>query len=194
MNETTTQGTSTTSPTPTPTTRWRLDPSHSAVGFSVRHLMITNVRGDFARFRGDVLYDAARPEATRIDATIDIASLDTHEPKRDEDLKSELFFDVARHPEMTFVSREARRIGEDGLDVIGDLTIRGVTREATLAVRDLAGPLEDMRGNRRMGATATTKVRRAEFGMTWNKTLDAGGVVVGDVVVVSLEISLVAAG
>jgi polyisoprenoid-binding protein YceI len=154
--------------------------------------MITNVRGDFARFRGDVLYDAARPEATRIQATIDVASLGTHEPKRDEDLKSELFFDVAHHPEMTFVSRHARVVGEDGVDVIGDLTIRGVAREVTLAVRDISGPQEDMRGNRRMGATATTKVRRADFGMTWNKALDAGGVVVGDVVVVSLEISLVA--
>jgi polyisoprenoid-binding protein YceI len=188
MNATTTQDTTTT------TTRWKLDPSHSAVGFSVRHLMITNVRGDFARFGGEVLYDAARPEATRIEATIDVASLDTHESTRDKDLKGELFFDVARHPEMTFVSRDARVVGEDGLDVIGDLTIRGVKREVTLAVRDLSGPQQDMRGNRRMGATATTKIRRAEFGMTWNKALDAGGVVVGDVVVVSLEISLVACG
>jgi polyisoprenoid-binding protein YceI len=192
MNATTTQDPTTTSTATTTTTRWRLDPGHSAVGFSIRHLMITNVRGEFARFSGDVAYDAARPEATRIEATIDVASLDTREPKRDEDLKGELFFDIARHPEMTFVSRGARVVGEGGLDVLGDLTIRGVTREVTLAVRDLSGPQEDMRGNRRMGATATTKVRRAEFGMTWNKALDAGGVVLGEVVVVSLELSLIA--
>jgi polyisoprenoid-binding protein YceI len=174
-------------------TQWALDPGHSAVGFSVRHLTITNVRGEFAKFRGNVAYDPDRPEATRIEATIEVASLDTREPKRDTDLRSSLFFDAETYPEMSFVSKSARVTGDRDLEVLGDLTIRGATREVALAVRDISAPVVDMRGNRRVGATAVTKVRRADFGMTWNKTLDAGGVVVGEVVTVSLEISLIAA-
>src|ERR1700735_3803716 len=113
-----------TPPPPAPAPRWTLDPGHSAVGFSVRHLMITNVRGEFEKFRGDITYDAARPEATRIDATIDVASLSTREAKRDADLRSALFFDVENHPEMTFVSKGARAVGDGRLDVTGALTIR----------------------------------------------------------------------
>ncbi len=189
MNANTTASAST---TPTTGTRWTLDPGHSAVGFSVRHLMITNVRGEFEKFRGDVVYDATRPEATRITAAIEVASLSTREAKRDADLRSPLFFDADNHPEMTFVSKSARAAGEGNLDVTGDLTIRGITHEVTLAVRDI-GAAQDMRGSSRLGATATTKIKRADFGMTWNKALDAGGVVVGEVVTVSLEISLVKA-
>jgi polyisoprenoid-binding protein YceI len=183
------------SPTTHAAARWTLDPGHSAVGFSVRHLMITNVRGEFARFRGDVTYDPARPEATRIDATIEVASLDTRELKRDADLRSPLFFDAESHPAMTFVSKSARPAagGDEGLDVIGDLTIRGVTREVTLSVRDVALAPADMRGNPRIGATATAKIKRSDFGMTWNKALETGGVVVGDVVTITLEASLVKA-
>jgi polyisoprenoid-binding protein YceI len=155
--------------------------------------MITNVRGEFARFRGIVAYDPDLPQATRIEATIEAASLSTREPKRDEDLRSALFFDTEKHPEITFVSKGARATGNGSLDVIGDLTIRGITHEVTLAVRDISAPQLDMRANRRIGATALTQVRRADFGMTWNKTLDAGGVVVGEIVTVSLEISLIAA-
>jgi len=172
---------------------WTLDPGHSTVGFSVRHLMITNVRGEFERFRADVTYDPARPEATRIDATIEVASITTREPRRDADLRGELFFDAEHHPEMRFVSRTARAAGADAIDVVGDLTIRGVTREVTLAVRDLSSVQADMRGNPRVGATATTTIKRSEFGMTWNKVIEAGGVVVGDAVAITLDISLVPA-
>jgi polyisoprenoid-binding protein YceI len=182
-----------TSSTTTPTTRWTLDAGHSAVGFSVRHLMITNVRGEFAKFRADVTYDAARPEATRIDATIDVASLDTRESKRDADLKSALFFDADSHPHMTFVSKRARKTGDADLEVIGDVTIRGVTREVVLAVRDIS-TAQDMRGNHRVGATATTKIARSDFGMTWNNALETGGVVVGDIVTITLELSLIRSG
>src|SRR5271170_3998434 len=112
MNTTTNETKNT---TPTTTTRWTLDAGHSAVGFSVRHLMITNVRGEFEKYRGDVTYDAAHPAATRIDVTIDVASLNTREPKRDADLKSALFFDVENHPAMTFVSKSARAVGEGDL-------------------------------------------------------------------------------
>jgi polyisoprenoid-binding protein YceI len=190
MNTTTTASAST---TPATATRWTLDPGHSAVGFTVRHLMITNVRGEFEKFRGEVTYDPARPEATRIEATIDVATLNTREAKRDEDLKSPLFFDVASHPHMTFASKSARRTGDGDLDVTGDLTIRGVTREVTLSVKDISGPQVDMRGTPRIGATASTKIKRSDFGMTWNKALETGGVVVGDVVTIALEVSLVKA-
>jgi polyisoprenoid-binding protein YceI len=179
--------------TPTATaTRWTIDPGHSAVGFAVRHLMITNVRGEFERFRGDITYDPAHPEATRIEATIEVASLNTREGKRDSDLRSALFFDVEKHPAMTFLSKRAAA-ASSGLDVTGDLTIRGTTHEVTLAVRDISSPQTDMRGNPRIGATASTKIKRSDYGMTWNKALETGGVVVADEVTISLELSLLKA-
>jgi polyisoprenoid-binding protein YceI len=190
MNATTTASTSTIAKA---VTGWTLDPAHSAVGFSVRHLMITNVRGEFESFRGAVTYDAARPEATRIEATIDAASLNTRDGKRDADLRSALFFDVEKHPQVTFVSKSARGAGAGSLDVTGDLTIRGATREVTLSVRDIGAVDADMRGNPRVGATVSTKIKRSDFGMTWNKALETGGVVVGDVVTITLEVSLVKA-
>ena len=181
------------STTPATATRWTLDPGHSAVGFSVRHLMITNVRGEFEKYRGNVTYDAAHPEATRIEATIDVASLNTREAKRDADLRSSLFFDAENHPEMTFVSKSARATGDGNLEVAGDLTIRGTTHEVTMSVREISAVQVDMRGNPRIGATASTKIKRSDFGMTWNKALETGGVVVGDVVTITLEVSLVKA-
>jgi polyisoprenoid-binding protein YceI len=192
MNTSTTASTSST-PTATTATRWTLDPGHSAVGFSVRHLMITNVRGEFEKFRGEVTYDGARPQATRIEATIDVASLNTREAKRDLDLRSALFFDAENHPEMTFVSKSARALGDGNVDVTGDLTIRGTTHEVTLSVREISAAQADMRGNARIGATASTQIKRSDFGMTWNKALETGGVVVGDVVTITLEVSLVKA-
>jgi polyisoprenoid-binding protein YceI len=182
---------------PAPTTatstaaRWTLDPGHSAVGFSVRHLMISNVRGEFEKFRAEVAYDPAHPEAMRIEATIDVASLNTREAKRDADLRSALFFDADHHPSMTFVSKGVRAAGDGDLEVLGDLTIRGVTCEVALAVRDVSGPQSDMRGHPRIGATAAARIKRSDFGMTWNKALETGGVVVGDVVTVTIEASLV---
>lgn len=181
------------SPQPTTGTRWTLDPGHSAVGFSVRHMMITNVRGELERFRGDVTFDAAHPESLRIDATIEVASLNTREARRDADLRSPLFFDVEAHPDMTFVSRSARSVGDGAVDVTGELTIRGTTRPVVLAVRDITTEHRDLRGNTRIGATATAKIKRSDFGMTWNKALETGGVVVGDVVTITLDISLVKA-
>ena len=194
MSTTTTASTNTNANTATaPATRWALDSGHSAVGFSVRHLMITNVRGEFEKFSGEVSYDAARPEATRITASIDVASLNTREGKRDADLRGPLFFDADAHPQMTFVSTSARAPGEGEIDVTGALTIRGVSREVVLSVREISGPQTDMRGSTRMGATASTRIKRSDFGMTWNKTLETGGVVVADVVTIALEVSLVKA-
>jgi polyisoprenoid-binding protein YceI len=188
MNANTTASANTTSTT---AARWTVDPGHSAVGFSVRHLMITNVRGEFEKYRGEVSYDPAHPEATRIEATIETASVNTREARRDGDLRSPLFFDVENHPEMKFVSKSARAAGEGNLDVTGDLTIRGTTHEVTLAAREISAVQVDMRGTPRIGATASTKIKRSDFGMSWNKALETGGVVVGDVVTISLELSLV---
>jgi len=155
--------------------------------------MITNVRGEFEKFRGEVTYDPAHLEATRIETTIDVASLNTREPKRDADLRGALFFDVENHPMMTFTSKSTRRVAADALEITGALTIRGITHDVTLSVRDISDVQADMRGNLRIGATASTKIKRSDFGITWNHTLDAGGVVVGDVVTVTLEVSLVKA-
>jgi polyisoprenoid-binding protein YceI len=190
MNESTTAPART---IPATATQWSLDPGHSAVGFSVRHLMITNVRGEFEKFRGAVTYDAAHPQATRIEATVYVASVNTREAKRDADLRSALFFDAEKHPEMIFVSKSARVAGDGNLEVTGDLTIRGTTHEVTLSVRDIGAVQADMRGNPRIGATASTKIKRSDFGMTWNKSLETGGVVVGDVVTITLDLSLVKA-
>lgn len=173
--------------------KWTLDPGHSSIAFSVRHLMITNVRGLFSRYRADVTYDPAHPEATRIDATIDVDSIDTREAKRDVDLRSELFFDAAHHPHATFVSKSARKVAGDALEIDGELTIRGKTLPATLAVTDIGPVTKDMRGNDRVGATATTKIKRADYGISWNKALDNGGVVVGEVVTITLDIQLLKA-
>jgi polyisoprenoid-binding protein YceI len=188
MNANTTASANTTSTT---ATRWTVDPGHSAVGFSVRHLMITNVRGEFEKYRGEVSYDPAHPETTRIEATIETASVNTREARRDGDLRSPLFFDVENHPEMTFVSKSARAAGAGNLDVTGALTIRGTTHEVVLAVREISAVQVDMRGTPRIGATASTKIKRSDFGMSWNKALETGGVVVGDVVTITLELSLV---
>jgi polyisoprenoid-binding protein YceI len=170
--------------------RWVLDASHSHVSFSVRHMMISNVRGEFQTATGEVTYDARHPEATRLSVNVDVASINTREEKRDAHLRSADFFDVQNHPTMTFVSKSARRRG-DGLDVVGDLTIRGTTREVTLAVEDITGEQADPWGNQRVGASARTKIRRSDFGMRWNAALEAGGVLVGDEVTIQLEVELI---
>ena len=181
-----------TQPQPAPSTagRFTLDAAHTNVGFSVRHMMISNVRGQFGKVSGEVSFDLARPEQTRMSVTIDVASIDTREDKRDAHLRSADFFDAEAHPQMTFVSRQVRRKGE-GLEVIGDLTIRGTTREVALAVDDITPEHTDPWGGRRIGATARGKIRRSEFGMRWNAALEAGGVLVGDEVKIEIEAQLV---
>ena len=179
--------------TAAPASRWTIDASHSSVGFSVRHMMITNVRGEFTSFSGEVSYDGKRPEAASVKASIDIASLNTREPKRDEHLRSADFFNAEAYPTMTFTSKRVAAAGEDRLQVVGDLTIAGTTREVTLDVRDITKPHTDPWGQSRIGASARTKVRRSDFGMKWNAALEAGGVLVGDEVTIDIDVSLVAA-
>ena len=169
---------------------FQLDTSHSHVSFSVRHLMISNVRGEFPNVSGQVTYDPARPEATRISVSIDVASINTREEKRDAHLRSADFFDVEQHPTIEFASKKVRAAG-DRLDVTGDLTIRGTTREVVLVVEEITPERSDPWGNLRVGATARTKIRRSDFGMTWNTALEAGGVLVGDDVSIQIEAELI---
>lgn len=168
---------------------YTLDASHSHVGFSVRHMMISNVRGEFTKLAGEVNYDPHRPEATRINVTVDVDSINTREEKRDAHLKSADFFDAANFPHITFHSKSTRRT-DDGLEVTGDLTIHGTTREVKLAVEDVTPEFADPFGFRRLGASARTKVRRSDFGMKWNAALEAGGVLVGDEISIQIEVEL----
>lgn len=186
----TTTSTTTPSAIPSQAARWTIDATHSSVSFSVRHMMISNVRGELAGVAGEVIYDPRRPEASKVSATIDAASIHTREPQRDAHLRSADFLDVETYPTITFVSTSVRRRG-DGLDIVGDLRIRGVSREVTLAVSELSDERTDPYGNRRLGATATTKIRRSDFGMSFNAILETGGVLVGDEVSIHLDIQLI---
>jgi polyisoprenoid-binding protein YceI len=172
-------------------TIWTLDPMHSTVGFSIRHLMITNVRGEFQTISGSVRFDANHPESTQIEASIPVASISTRQEQRDAHLRGAELFDAASHPTATFRSTRARSAGAGKAEVIGDLTLRGVTREITLAVSDVTGEQKDHRGAIRMGATATAKIKRSDFGMTYNMVLEAGGVALADEVSLTIDVSLV---
>ncbi|WP_437736147.1 YceI family protein [Sorangium sp. So ce1335] len=190
---TTTSTTTTPSAIPSQAARWTIDKAHSGVSFSVRHMMISNVRGEFEGVAGEVTYDPRRPEASQVSAAIDAASIRTRNDERDAHLRSADFLDAERYPTITFVATSVRRRG-DGLDVVGDLTIRGVSREVTLAVSELSGEHTDPYGGRRLGATATTKIRRSDFGMSFNAILETGGVLVGDEIAITLDIQLVKQG
>jgi polyisoprenoid-binding protein YceI len=166
---------------------YQIDPAHSAAHFTVRHMMVSNVRGDFSKVTGTIVYDEKNPAATRIDATIDATTVNTSEPKRDAHLKSADFLDVTKYPVMTFKSKRVK-VTADGLAVTGDLTIHGVTREVVLNVEKPSAELKDGKGGARRGATATTKINRKDFGLTWNMAIEAGGVAVGEEVAIVIDI------
>jgi polyisoprenoid-binding protein YceI len=167
-------------------TRWTLDPVHSAVTFSVRHLLVTNVRGAFDDIAGVAHFDPGEHAQASIAVEIPAASIDTRQTQRDEHLRSADFFDAARHPTITFRSTRV-----SASEIVGELTIRGVTREVTLRDVEITGEQKDHRGATRMGASATARVKRSDFGMTYNRAIEAGGVAIADEVVVALDLSLV---
>jgi polyisoprenoid-binding protein YceI len=173
-------------------TTYNIDSSHSSAQFSVRHLMISNVKGEFTKVTGSIVYDAANPAASRVEAVIDAATISTREPKRDAHLKSPDFFDTARYPTLSFKSRNVWKSGGK-LQVKGDLTLHGVTREVVLAVDGPTPEQKDPWGNTRIGATATTSISRSAFGLTWNKALETGGVMVGDDVSITIDLEAVKA-
>jgi len=169
-------------------TVWDIDPAHTSVQFSIRHMMISNVRGEFTKVAGTVRGYQADPSRAKVEATIDTVSLDTREAKRDEHLKSADFFDVAKYPTMTFTSKKIEQVGERRYKVTGDLTLHGVTREVVLDVDGPSAPMTDPRGNLRAGAEATAKINRQDFGIKWSKALDGGGVMVGDEVAITIDV------
>jgi polyisoprenoid-binding protein YceI len=170
---------------------WRIDPQHSSAQFSVRHMAISTVRGAFSKVTGTVVLDENDIAKSTVDVTIDVSTVDTREPGRDNDLRSDKFFDVAHYPSMTFKSRKVEQVAPGKLRVTGDLTIRGTTKEAVLDVDGPTAPVKDPWGNQRLAATATTKVNRQYFGVKWNATLDGGGVVVGDEVNIILDVEMI---
>jgi len=165
---------------------YTLDKSHTTVLFQVRHI-VTNVTGRFKDFAGTIQIDKVNPAASRVDFTIQAASIDTNEPKRDEHLRSADFFDVANQPTITFKSQSVKPTGKDAFAVTGELTMRGVTKAITLPVQFL-GEGRDPWGNEKVGFDITTVLNRKDYGINWNKTLDAGGVLVADEVKVQIAV------
>jgi polyisoprenoid-binding protein YceI len=179
-----------TSPATQPT-QWQIDPAHSAAHFSVRHLMISNVRGEFTKVSGSAVLDPSDPAKSTVEVSIDTSSIDTRELQRDEHLRSADFFDVANHPTITFRSKKVTPAGKDRFKVAGDLTIRGTTREATFDVEGPVPPVKDPWGSIRTGVSATAKINRKDFGLAWNALTEAGGIVVGDEVSLTFEAELI---
>ena len=167
---------------------WRIDPGHSDVAFTVRHVMVSKVRGHFRRFEGELVL-APDPLASSVTATIDLASIDTNNPQRDDDLRSANFFEIDQYPTMTYRSTTVRH-SEDGFDVNGELTLHGVTRPVTLAL-DVNGFTRDPYGGTRAGFSATTELDRGDFGISTNIAMDGGAVVIGDRIQVFIEIEAV---
>jgi len=171
--------------------RWNIDPSHSAVQFTVRHLVISKVRGVFERWQGAIDFDPSQPEASKVSVRIETASIDTHEPNRDQHLRSADFFDVENYPAITFESRKVERRGKDRYRVLGDLTMHGVTRPVELDAEYL-GAGKDPWGHERVGFFAKTTLNRKEFGLNWNQLLEGGGVVVSEQVESALDVQAIA--
>lgn len=168
------------------TATWDLDPSHSRAEFAVRHMMIATVRGSFAIREATLRYDGNEPESASVEAELDATSVDTRSADRDAHLRSPDFFDAAAHPTLRFTSTRVTRIDADTYDVDGQLTIRGVAKPVTLRV-ERGGEGADPWGNHRIGITATTTIDRREWGLGWNAVLEAGGVLVGDKVKITID-------
>lgn len=174
-------------------TAWKIDPVHTTAEFKVKHMMITNVTGQFTAVNGSVWIDEDDVTQSYVEATIDAGSINTRHADRDAHLKSADFFAVEQFPTLRFVSTRVTRQGPDKLAVEGDLTIRGVTRKVRFEVEGPTEPNTDPWGNTRVGLSATTKINRKDFGLTWNSTLETGGVLVGDQVTISLDVQAIKA-
>ena len=170
---------------------YNLDQFHSAIQFKVKHLMITNVKGVFEKFKGTVVIDEKDITKSKVDVSIEMASLNTNIAKRDEHLRSPDFFDAAKFPTMTFVSTKVEKAGPDKLKVTGNLTIKGVTKPVVLTVEGPTGEIKSPQGDVKRGASAVATVNRQDFGVSWNKKLDGGGLVVADEVFITIDTELV---
>ena len=167
---------------------WQIDTAHSKAQFSVRHMMVTTVRGQFGKLTGTVNYDSAKPAASSVQAEVDTSTVDTQQAKRDAHLRSADFFDVEKFPAIKFLSTKIESAG-GRFRMTGDLTIHGVTKPVVFDIEGPNGPVKDGRGER-LGATATAKISRKDFGMTWNRVLEAGGVTVSDDVTITVDVEL----
>jgi polyisoprenoid-binding protein YceI len=172
--------------------KWVLDPTHSAVNFSARHMMVTTVRGSFKLFSATIDFDPANPQAGKVEAEIDASSIETGVADRDNHLRSPDFLDVATYPKLTFVSKHVDIKGDNSGVITGDLTIRGVTREVRLETEFL-GQFQDPFGNQKAAFTASTKINREDWGLVWNVALEAGGVLVSKDVKIEIELQAVPA-
>jgi len=180
-----------TTPQPAATT-WKIDPVHSLAEFKVRHMMITHVKGHFTAVSGELVVDENDIAKSRIQASVDAASINTRDAQRDAHLKSADFFDVEKYPTLTFRSTRITR-SDGNLEAAGELTIHGVTREVVFDVEGPTPPTKDPWGNLRIGLSATTKISRKDFGLTWNASLETGGLLVGDDITITLEVEFIKA-
>jgi polyisoprenoid-binding protein YceI len=175
------------------TTLWNIDPVHSNAQFKVKHMMISNVKGEFTSVKGSLQFDEQNLANSRVEAEIDATTINTREPQRDAHLKSADFFDVEKFPTLSFRSTQVSRKNDDELAVAGQLTIHGVTRPVTFTVEGPSAPTKDPWGNTRIGLSATTRIHRKDFGLTWNAALETGGILVGDEVTITLDVEFIKA-
>jgi polyisoprenoid-binding protein YceI len=177
----------------TATTTWNLDPAHSVAEFKVKHMMISNVKGQFAKVSGTLTLDDSDLAKSHVEAVIEAASIETRDAQRDTHLKSPDFFDAEKFPTLNFKSTRISQVRDGELSVEGDLTIRGVTRKVLFSVEGPTPPAKDPWGNTRVAVSATTKINRKDFGLTWNAALETGGILVGDEVTITLDVQFVKA-
>jgi len=175
------------------TSIWNIDPVHSVAEFKVKHMMISNVKGQFTGVKGSLALDESEVTKSHVEASIDAASITTREAQRDAHLKSADFFDVEQFPTLSFKSTQIKRAGEGELAVAGDLTIRGITRNVVFTVEGPTPQAKDPWGNMRLGLSATTKINRKDFGLNWNAALETGGILVGDEVTITLDVQFIKA-
>jgi polyisoprenoid-binding protein YceI len=174
-------------------TTWKIDPAHSSAEFKVKHMMISNVKGSITGITGDLTEHATDASLSSIEATLDVATLNTNDAQRDGHVKSADFLEVEKYPKITFKSTKVDRKASDEYAVTGDLTIHGVTKPVTLTVEGPSAPHKDPWGNTRIGLSATTKINRKDFGLTWNATLETGGILVGEEVHITIDVEFIKA-
>jgi len=177
----------------TSTTTWKIDPAHSVAEFKVKHMMISNVKGQFPKLSGKLIFDESDLANSRVEASIEAASIQTLDEQRDAHLKSADFFHVEKFPVLSFKSTRVSPVRDGELSVEGDLTIHGVTRKVVFDVEGPTPPAKDPWGNTRVAVSATTKISRKDFGLTWNAALETGGILVGDEVTITLDVQFVKA-
>lgn len=178
-------------PAPATAETWVVDTAHTVSGFTVKHMMIANVTGVFEVTKGTIEYKPGEPGSVKADITIETKSVNTRITRRDDDLRSDYFFSAEKFPTLVFRSKRVQNVRADGFDLVGDLTIRDVTREVVLKVDGPTAPIRDPQGNRRVGANASTTINRKDFGITWHRAIEAGGVVVGDEVKINIDVEAI---